>query len=165
LVIRLNINGDYLEKEDIVQLQEKINDYGISGGVLEVTQPQPLGFKEQRLSDLKMDIIKELYQNSEVQLDNKDDEIALLKSEIQRITTTQMQTSNVTAIAKTQYDIEEIGIDVIVYTKNEKKDTITTALVDWKPISKAKKKEQEEKLAKLIKLQLAADKVRVIELN
>jgi uncharacterized hydrophobic protein (TIGR00271 family) len=165
LVIRLNINGDYLEKEDIVQLQEKINDYGISGGVLEVTQPQPLGFKEQRLSDLKMDIIKELYQNSEVQLDNKDDEIALLKSEIQRITTTQMQTSNVTAISKTQYDIEEIGIDVIVYTKNEKKDTITTALVDWKPISKAKKKEQEEKLAKLIKLQLAADKVRVIELN
>lgn len=165
LVIRININGDYLEKEDITALEAKIADYGISNGKLEITQPQPLGFKEQRLSDLKLDIIKELYQNSEVQLDNKDDEIALLKSEIQRITSTQLATSNVTAIAKTQYDIEELGIDVIVFTKNEKKDTVTTALVDWKPISRERKKEQKTKLAELIKLQLAVDEVRVIELN
>ncbi|MFT4875297.1 MAG: hypothetical protein ACI9AU_000837 [Bacteroidia bacterium] len=46
---------------------------------LKIIQPEPIGFKEQRLASLKSDIICELYDNSTNSLKTKDDEIVVLK--------------------------------------------------------------------------------------
>lgn len=166
LVLKLNINGQYLEASEILALEHNMEDYGITNGRLQITQPQPIGFKEQRLTSLKTDIIKELYQNSEQKLNSKDDEIELLKTEIQKLTANELSTFKVIELAKSQYDIDEMAVDILVFDSKNKQDTLPTALVDWKSsISNREEAKQAKKLADLLKIELGVDDVRIVEIN
>ncbi|NNJ55220.1 MAG: TIGR00341 family protein, partial [Bacteroidia bacterium] len=123
-ILHLNINGQFLEKDDIKTLENKMVDYKVYNGKLEISQPQPVGFKEQRLASLKTDIISELYQNSALKLENKDDEIELLKSEIQKLSNSlnnsTIASNRLIALAKSQYNINQMAADILVYSQNGK---------------------------------------------
>ena len=165
-IVHLNINGQYLETDEIMTLENKMVDYSIDGGKLEISQPQPVGFKENRLESLKTDIISELYHNSATKLESKDDEILLLKSEIQKLSTKHIATKRLTALAKSQYQIDEIAVDVLVYERNNNLDTIPTSIIRWqRNIQNREKAKQLEKLVELMKIELDSKEVRVIEMN
>jgi uncharacterized hydrophobic protein (TIGR00271 family) len=166
VIIHLNINGNYLEADKKDSIEMKLSDYGISHGMLKITQPQPLGFKETRLASLKSDIISELYQNSAVKLENKDDEIAMLKSEIEKVSSASVVSDKATALAKSQFRIQEMAVDVLIYNDGSERDTIPTAIVSWEKGMKQKDKTIETvKLQSLLKIELSVDTVKVIEYN
>ena len=164
-ILNVNLSGDYVEPDSLAVLRERLLGYNLACD-LKIIQPQPIGFKEQRLAALKTDIISELYENSHRTIETKDDEIAVLKSEIKKLVQSQEASNLITKLAKTQYDIEEMAVDILVYSDGEKQDTIPTALVDWKSkLSGSKRKEQEIKLLELLKVQLNSENVRVIEIK
>lgn len=164
-ILNVNLSGDYVEPDSLAALRERLLGYNLACD-LKIIQPQPIGFKEQRLAALKTDIISELYENSHRTIETKDDEIAVLKSEIKKLVQSQEASNLITKLAKTQYDIEEMAVDILVYSDGEKQDTIPTALVDWKSkLSGSKRKEQEIKLLELLKVQLNSENVRVIEIK
>ena len=165
VILNVNISGDYLEPDSIVSLNERMKMYNVIGK-LKIIQPQPIGFKEQRLASLKSDIISELYQKSTTSLQNKDDEINLLKNEVKRLTGEQYATNKVVALAKSQFSIEEMAVDILVYTKDEKTDTLATALVGWRSrMRNAEKKRESEKLLKMLQIQLEREDIRIIEIK
>ncbi len=163
--LNVNTSGVYIEADSVLALEKRMQNYRLAG-TLNIIQPQPIGFKEQRLASLKTDIISELYQNSHVTLKTKDDEIALLKSEIKKMAKSQELANQLTAIAQSQFDVDEMAVDVLVYTHGKEQDTIPTALIDWSDkLRSADKKVQSEKLAKLLEIQLNAKKVKVVEIK
>ncbi|MGB1037594.1 MAG: TIGR00341 family protein [Bacteroidia bacterium] len=165
LQLNVNLSGNYVDKDSIKAFEERMRNYGLDG-VLNVIQPQPLGFKEQRLASLKTDIIQELYVNSKQTLATKDDEIALLKNEVKKLIQSQEASNQITRLAKSQYDVDQMAVDILVYSDGTNQDTIPTALVGWKEgLSKREKKIQNEKLIDLLQVQLNSDEVKVIDIR
>ncbi|PCJ67260.1 MAG: hypothetical protein COA58_02780 [Bacteroidetes bacterium] len=133
---------------------------------LNIIQPRPIGFKEQRLASLKTDIIKELYQTSAQNLKTKDDEITFLENEIHKLSGGQLASRQIIQLAHSQFDIDQLAVDVLIYSNNKIKDTIPTAIVDWKDgISKLEKDRQASKLEALLKIQLNSEKLKLIEIK
>jgi hypothetical protein len=162
----VNISGKYVDEVEADSLNMKLENYGLKNHTLKIIQPQPIGFKEKRLADLKSNIIQELYQNNAKSLESKADEIALLKAELQRISGVNLISQQIVELAKSQYDIEQMAVDVIVYNVDGKLDTIPTCIVKWdKKLSRKKKAEQQAKMQELLKLQMVTDKIKVIEIN
>jgi hypothetical protein len=165
LILQVNLNGDFVEKDTIKMLSSKLEKYAIHA-TLNVIQPQPIGFKEQRLDALRTDIIKELYTNSNQSLKNKDDEIALLTNEIKRISIKSYNVDKLTELVQSQYDIEQLAVENIVYSNGTKKDTLPTALIRWLPnVRRKEKKEQSDKLLSMLQIQLESQKMKIIEIN
>ena len=165
IVLNVNVSGTYLEEDSIASLESKLEDYRLDAK-LNIIQPQPIGFKEQRLASLKTDIIKELYQNSSQSLKTKDDEIALLKNEVQKLSGSHLVSNQVIKLAQSQFDIDQLAVDVLIYSNDEKKDTIPTAIVDWKnSLSTREKNRQANKLQALLKIQLEAKQIKLIAIK
>lgn len=166
ILLRLNINGVFLENNDIQHLDSQLLNYSLTNCKLEIIQAQPLGFKEQRLASLKTDIIQELYHNSTKSIQNKDQEIAFLQAEVQKLSRANYISEDIMKLAKTQYDIETLGVDVIVYSDGIKLDTVPTALVSWKKgISHSEKHNQTKKMNELLKIELNVEEVKLVEIN
>jgi uncharacterized hydrophobic protein (TIGR00271 family) len=164
-VLNVNISGTYLESDSIESLKSRMMNYKLDAK-LNIIQPQPIGFKEQRLASLKTDIIKELYQNSSQNLKTKDDEIALLKNEVQKLSGRYQVSNQIIKLAQSQFDLDQLAVDVIIYTNDELKDTIPTAIVDWNnKLTKKEKVRQTDKLQALLKVQLNAKEIKVIEIK
>ncbi len=70
LKLNVNLNGTYIDTDSIPALKSRLENY-ILACDLNIIQPQPIGFKEQRLASLKTDIISELYENSSRTIKNK----------------------------------------------------------------------------------------------
>ena len=70
LKLNVNLNGTYIDTDSILALKSRLENY-ILAYDLNIIQPQPIGFKEQRLASLKTDIISELYENSSRTIKNK----------------------------------------------------------------------------------------------
>ncbi len=166
ITLMVNVSGNYIETDSILALQRRLEKYSVIG-TLKIIQPQPIGFKEQRLDALRTDIIKELYQNTEQKIQNKDDEIALLKSEVKRLSITTYEIDKIATLAKSQYDLQRIAVDNLVYNdRGSKKDTITTALVKWdKNLDASEKKRQANKLSQLLEIQLSTKNIEIIEIK
>ena len=164
-VVTVNLSGNYLEKDSIDNIQNRMLKYGLEGH-LQVIQSQPLGFKEQRLASLKTDIISELYKNSSQSLETKDDEISMLKNEIQKMTNSNTSTQQLIKLAKSQYDIDKMAVDIILYSDGQNQDTIPTVLVDWKNTLRPKEKaKQTSKLREMVEIQLNTKELKIIELD
>lgn len=165
ITLQVNVNGNYIEKDTIISLQQRMANYSVIGD-LKIVQPQPIGFKEQRLDALRTDIIKELYQNTEQNIRNKDDEIVMLKNEVERLSINKYEISKLSKLAKSQFDIERMAVDNLIYQTGEKQDTIATALVQWsKNMTRNQKSTQTQKLTALLKIQLATEKFDIIEIK
>jgi hypothetical protein len=165
-LIRLNINGTYLQEEEIASLDSQLVKYNLKNSRLKIIQSQPIGFQEQRLASLKTDIITELYHNSAKSIESKEQEIAFLQEEVQKLSRANFLSEKVMKLAKTQYNIDEIGVDIMVYSNGDMLDTIPTAIVTWSSkLSNSEKRSQSNKLAELIKIELAVDNVKVVGVN
>jgi uncharacterized hydrophobic protein (TIGR00271 family) len=165
-LIRLNINGTYLQEEEIASLDSQLVKYNLKNSRLQIIQSQPIGFQEQRLASLKTDIITELYHNSAKSIESKEQEIAFLQEEVQKLSRANFLSEKVMKLAKTQYNIDEIGVDIMVYSNGDMLDTIPTAIVTWSSkLSNSEKRSQSNKLAELIKIELAVDNVKVVGVN
>jgi len=165
ITLQVNTSGNYIEEDSIAALQNRMLAYSIIGD-LKIIQPQPLGFKEQRLDALRTDIIKELYSNSEQSVKNKDDEIAILKNEVQRLSFKKYDIDKITKLAKSQYEIERLAVDNLIYHNGEKQDTTATALVKWSNrINSKTKSKQAAKLKELLKIQLVTEKLDIVEIK
>jgi uncharacterized hydrophobic protein (TIGR00271 family) len=165
ICLNVNVSGDYIEPDSIISLNNKMTNYSVLG-TLKIIQPQPIGFKEQRLASLKTDIISELYQKSTTTLQSKDDEINLLKSEVKRLSGEKYATDKIVALAKSQFSIEEMAVDILVYTTEQKKDTLPTALVGWDgKLNKKNKKIESAKLLKMLQIQLDRENIRLLEIK
>lgn len=163
-LIRLNINGTHLEPNEIQRLDSQLNKYHLNDCKLQIIQSQPVGFQEQRLASLKTDIITELYHNSSKTLESKDQEIAFLQAEVQKLSRANFLSEKVMRLAKTQYNIEGIGVDIMVYSSGDRLDTIPTAIVEWdKKLSRKQILDQSSKLAELIKIELGVDEVKIVD--
>ena len=164
-ILNVNVSGTYIEVDSLAKLEGRLSDYKLDGK-LNIIQPQPIGFKEQRLASLKTDIITELYQNSKEGLKTKDDEIELLKNEVKKLAQSQDASNQITKLAKSQYDIDQMAVDILIYSDGIKQDTIPTALVKWSSkVNKKSKQLQADKLMELLKIQLNTTKVKIVELN
>lgn len=165
ITLQVNVSGNYIEEDSIKALQTRMENYSVIGD-LKIIQPQPIGFKEQRLDALRTDIIKELYKNSEQSVRSKDDEITMLKGEVERLSIERYDIEKITKLAKSQYDIDRLAVDNLVYHNGEKQDTIATALVKWnKRLSNKTKDQQANKLAELLKIQLVTEKLDILEIK
>lgn len=165
ITLQVNVSGNYIDEDSITAMQTRMANYNVIGD-LKIIQPQPIGFKEQRLDALRTDIIKELYQNTEQSVRNKDDEITMLKTEVQRLSIKKYDIEKISKLAKSQYDIERMAVDNLIYHSGEKQDTIATALVKWKGnLSKKEKASQVEKLTSLLKIQLVTEKLDIVEIK
>lgn len=163
--LNVNISGLYIEEDSVVAMQQRLANYNIDAQ-LYIIQPQPIGFKEQRLASLKTDIISELYKNSTNSLKTKDDEIEMLKNELQKLGRNDNMSLGICKLAKTQYDITKMAVDILIYNNGEKMDTIPTAIVQWSDkITKKDKTEQTNKLSELLKIQLNSEKFQIIEIK
>ena len=59
-----------------------------------------------------------------------------------------------------------MAVDILVYTKDEKTDTLATALVGWRSrMRNAEKKRESEKLLKMLQIQLEREDIRIIEIK
>lgn len=166
ITLQVNVSGSYIETDSILALQRRLEKYSVIGD-LKIVQPQPIGFKEQRLDALRTDIIKELYQNTEQKIQNKDDEIAMLKSEVKRLSITTYEIDKIATLAKSQYDLQRIAVNNLIYNNNDSsKDTTTTALVKWnRNLGASEKKQQANKLSKLLEIQLSTKNIEIIEIK
>lgn len=162
--LNVNVSGLYIEPDSVAKLQERMSNYNIDAK-LKIIQPEPIGFKEQRLASLKSDIIRELYDNSTNSMKTKDDEIVVLKNEVQKLGRSEKVSIAISNLAKTQYDINKMAVHILIYNDGEKMDTIPTAVVQWKKaISRNEKAKQTEKLRELLKIQMDTEKFEIIEL-
>jgi len=153
-ILNVNVGGTYIEADSLAKIAERMTNYKLEGKV-NIIQPQPIGFKEQRLASLKTDIITELYQNSKEGLKTKDDEIELLKNEVKKLAQSEDASNQITKLAKSQYDIDQMVVDILIYSDGNKQDTIPTALVKWSSkVNKKSKQLQTDKLMELLRIQL-----------
>ncbi|MFT6384814.1 MAG: hypothetical protein ACJAQR_001651 [Bacteroidia bacterium] len=130
---------------------------------LKIILSEPIGFREQRLASLKSDIIREFYDDSINSLKTKDDEIVVLKNEVQKLGRSEKLYMAISTLAKTQYDINKMAVHFLICNEGEKMDTIPTAVVQWKKaISRNEKTQQIEKLRELLKIQIDTEKLEII---
>lgn len=69
---------------------------------LKIILSEPIGFKEQRLASLKSNIVREFYDDSINSLKTKDDEIVVLKNEVQKLGRSEKLYMAISTLAKTQ---------------------------------------------------------------
>lgn len=162
-VIYMDLRGVYLDKDDSTRLAHKLADYSLEDCELSLGQIEPVGLHEQRIANLKTDIITELYENSSRKLESKDDEIEFLKLEIEKLSSAALVSNKVTKMARSQYDIHEMAVDILVFNDGAKSDTVPTALVAWKKdVRKDDLQMQSKKLEDLIKIELGTSHAKVI---
>ena len=167
--IKVILNGQHLEESEVALKQSRLSEYKLNDYKLVVYQSDN-GVKPSDLhligEQFRVDILQELYEKNELQLRSKDDEIAFLKSEIRRITLNEISVDKLLAISQSQFDIEEMAAENIVYVSSNGRDTIPTIMVRWKEdINSNERKDQYEKMIKLLQVQLERPRVLVHELN
>ena len=81
--------------------------------------------------EFQVDVLSDLYDKNLEQLKNKDDEIAFLQNEIKRISFRGVANQKLAKLAQSQFDIEEIAFENLVYSSQGNQDTIPTAVVSW----------------------------------
>ncbi|MBR9859630.1 DUF389 domain-containing protein [bacterium] len=164
--IRVSIKGEYLDENEIKAIESRMDKYGLNAYVLEVVQSGGQ-ISDDELANFgqkfKVDILADLYDKNEQQLKNKQDEIELLQSEIRRINVHNLGREQLAKLVKSQFDINEFAVDNLIYIGAERKDTIPTAIISWKP--NAKREEQIEKMEALLKIELEAKEVRIYHMN
>ncbi|MFY0643340.1 MAG: DUF389 domain-containing protein [Bacteroidia bacterium] len=167
--IKVILNGQYMEESVIHLLESRLDNYKLNDYKLVVYQNES-SVDESDLhligQQFKVDLLADLYEKNEQQLQNKEDEIAFLKSELRRIKLNDITSDKLMELSRSQFDVEQMAVDNVVYVNTEGKDTIPTVLVRWdENLSQEDKKVQYEKMVKLLQVQLDRKDIVIHELN
>lgn len=167
--ISVSINGKYLEPSTIHLLESRLPEYKLNDYSLVVYQNES-GVKDDDLASIgekfRGDLLADLYDKNEEQLKNKEDEIALLRSELKKVRLNDLASDKLSKLARSQFDIHQVAIDNIVYTHDEGLDTVATVLVQWKDgIGSTERAKQRQKIKELFQIQLEREELYVLELN
>lgn len=168
-IISVSVNGQPLGDAEILSIEQRMSKYGLNDYKLLIYQ-SARGVQENDLVHIgekfKVDILADLYERNEEKLKNKEDEIALLRGELRRVKLNNIATDKLVSLAKSQFDIEEIAIDNLVYVKDEGQDTIPTVLVRWSDqLTSNQINSQTQKMTDLFNLQLDRKDVVIIRMN
>ena len=114
----------------------------------------------------KVDILADLYEKNDQKLQNKEDEIEFLKHELRRIKLNNIAIDKLAELVQSQFDINEIAVDNMVYIKANKLDTIPTVLIRWQENIKQDDRDQQYlKMKELLRIQLERDDILLYELK
>lgn len=167
--IKVNLNGKYLSKAEIKSIEAKLLNYKLNDYSLLVYQ----GEKNVEDHDLvtlgesfKVDILADLYEKNDEQLRSKEDEMELLRHEIRRLSLNNIAGDKLTELVQSQFQVEEMAVDNLVFMGSNKPDTIPTVLIKWKKgINLQSRQMQYEKMLSLLKIQLEREDLFLLELN
>jgi hypothetical protein len=167
--IAVSVNGKYLEDHEINLLQSRLSKYKLNDYSLVIYQNET-GLRGDQIASMgqqfKVDILADLYDKNEQKLQSKEDEIALLKNELLRIELEQMDNDKMVELTKSQFAIEDIAFENVVYNKKEGKDTVMTIMVRWDPKSAlATRKIQKAKMTEMFKIQFNCNQVYILDLD
>jgi hypothetical protein len=156
----VSIKGKYLDERSITELRNRFKNYRLNDYTIEVVQSGE-SLTNDHLEDFgqkfKVDILSDLYTQNEQKLKSKGDEIELLQRELRRISLHNLAGEKISKLIYSQFHIDRFAIDNLIYYSSGRTDTIPTALVVWK--DRKSKNEEEEKLKKLLKIQLETDEL------
>ncbi len=115
--------------------------------------------------NLKMRLFEDIYSRSEEKLEDRDRRIKVLEDELFNRRKSELQLESVSEELKIQFErLEKISFaNTLEYNFDSSVDTIPTFLVKWDPKTPSRQaRKDEDKIAKLMKVRLELDTVRVI---
>ena len=120
-------------------------------------------------SQVKSDILEDLYINNQNSLTDKNDQIRLLEQELMRLKTINIPFETLSKEVSINYeDIQRFGYASIVETnfENQTIDTIPTFLITWKPdVTEENKMVDEAKLSKWLTMKFQLDTLAIKPYN
>ena len=162
--IVVTLYGKKLEDEAIEIIKNKLSNYSLSHCDLIVKQGYQEDFKaataqqfEQMSENLKLGVLEDLYKKNEETLQNKDERIRLLESELVKYESKIFPIQDIEQELKVQYpDLESFSMGNML---NNKLDTISYAVLSF-----SKKHSQSEKgrISEWLKVRSKADTLVVI---
>ncbi len=168
-IIKVVLNGKHLSDTDVKTIQSKLSNYKLNDYTLLVYQSDK-GLLDDELVGIgekfKVDILADLYEKNDQKLQNKEDEIEFLKHELRRIKLNNIAIDKLAELVQSQFDINEIAVDNMVYIKANKLDTIPTVLIRWQENIKQDDRDQQYlKMKELLRIQLERDDILLYELK
>ena len=168
-ILKVVLSGKHLSDLEIKNIENdlpkyKLNDYSlvVYQSVSSLQDHELLNFGEK----FKVDILADLYEKNEEKLRSKEDEIELLKNELTRIKLNNIAAEKLASLVQSQFDIEQIAIDNLVYINSNSLDTVPTVLVRWSDkVDDKSRRQQHEKMQKLLKIELEREDVFLFDLN
>ncbi|MFS4417703.1 DUF389 domain-containing protein [Maribacter sp. 2307ULW6-5] len=135
----------------------------LKGSTLNVVQ----GSRDDALDELKY--VNELYESQKVQLTSRDEKIALLESELnrlQKISKSQIPFMEISREARASYEnLEQMAYAYLISTNFEKTDTIPVFEVAWKKgVGKRAREKDMERLQQWLKVRLNNNSIQVKEM-
>ncbi|MGB5942059.1 MAG: DUF389 domain-containing protein [Leeuwenhoekiella sp.] len=124
---------------------------------------QSSAIAEQLSNQVKSGILEELYANNQQAISDKNEQILLLESELNRLRASELPFENLTQEVAVQYEnLARFGYANTVNSDFKKSDTIPVFLVEWKfGLTAEQQKAQQKKLGQWLKVKFKMDTVVV----
>lgn len=157
--VEVTLIGERLSDEDIEILQNKLGAFKLSNTYLKVKQSGDTGTD---MNILRSDILKDLYERNELQIQNKDQRIALLERELAEYGQSSQMVMDLAREAKVNHgDLESFTLNrtIMADLDDQRQDTLLIAF------AKFKKKPNSDEVAKFqewLQLRTKADTVALI---
>lgn len=130
--IEVRLIGETISDEEISQLERKLSGFGLENTSLQITQ----NGSETDLNMLRSDILKDLYERNEALIEDKDQKIKLLESEISQDAAIRSLSFEVANEAKINHpNLKKFSLGRSIFTDLEKKevDTLLAAYASFNP--------------------------------
>ena len=158
-VIQVSLIGDQVDEESINLIKEKAVNFGLSDTEIVINQNNS-GITDMNL--LRSDILKDLYERNEKIIQDKDEKIALLESEVANYGTVRFLGKEIAMEAKINHPKLlkfTLNRSLVTDLENDKTDTL---LVAYAQFSSKPNKTETDKLSQWLKLRTKSDTVGLI---
>ncbi|MBN3518517.1 TIGR00341 family protein [Algoriphagus lutimaris] len=157
--IQVSLIGDQIDQETIELIKEKAITFGLTDTDIKINQNNA-GITDMNL--LRSDILKDLYERNEQIIQDKDQRIALLESEVANYGEVRFLGNDIAQEAKINHPkLRKFTLNRSLVTdlENEKTDTLLVAYAEFSSKPNAS---ETEKLTEWLKLRTKADTVGLI---
>jgi uncharacterized hydrophobic protein (TIGR00271 family) len=157
-LISIGLLGEKIPKEEIERIKSKATNYNLSEVQLKIYQMSSDSLDDRQILDirdnLRVGIIEDLYQKNAENLSKKEDEIALLKSELVKATQDRIPEERLTKLVFNLFDeIETFAVsNHQIY--QEGADSLGVVFVHWEKSKSRKSRQKDEaRLVELMKIE------------
>jgi uncharacterized hydrophobic protein (TIGR00271 family) len=165
--IDVYLMGDIIEKEQETKINEKLTEYSLEKVALKIHQFRDKSdeIADKLTAEVKSGILEDLYKKNQETIEDKDEKIKLLETEINKMGLSKIPFTSLSKEVKMQYeDVVGMEIGKTVYTNfNNKQDTSTTVLVRWNAnLDVETKQAKKNSLQKWLRVRLDDEKLKVV---
>lgn len=159
--ITLSLIGKELSEESIINLRQKMVQYGLKDIRLDISQ----GFGKEDESGVDKLVLQDFYKLNQEKAVRQENELNNLKAKLQNFVTYDSLTKEITPELKVLFpQIKDIAIARALRNSidNMQQDTLTIALISYR---QATSREQEEQFSKWLSTRLKVPKIEIIKEN